>query len=302
MRAVATASATARLMPTPPTGDIACAASPMHSTPSEYQRRSRLSCTSSSFTSSNEVNVVDAVGEPGHHARPARGAAPRCLGPRIWASAPFGNDVGDLVVVAAVDHDDPVPGLEACRRGRSGRRAGEATGTTTRPSARRSCAASGPSAERTVDAATVAGHRELGAHLLGFAALVAVGDAATDAARRSRTTPVTSVLRSSWKLGSASAAAGQQLEEVPLRHQRDVLMRAGQVGQVEIHRLALHFHVDRVDQAMRQLGEPRAPGPARRAAASVLAGIVFLRRSRRRSARFSITVTFTPPRASAGQA
>ncbi len=42
-------------MPTPPTGDIACAASPINSNPSVYQRRSRFSCTSSNFTSSNEV-------------------------------------------------------------------------------------------------------------------------------------------------------------------------------------------------------------------------------------------------------
>ena len=71
IRAAATASATARLMPTPPTGDIACAASPINSRPSVYQRLSRLSCTSSSLTSSNDVSARTSVGQPrhqGHHA------------------------------------------------------------------------------------------------------------------------------------------------------------------------------------------------------------------------------------------
>ena len=50
--AVATASWTARLTPTPPIGDIACAASPMHSNPGRVQRFSRLIATVSSLTSS----------------------------------------------------------------------------------------------------------------------------------------------------------------------------------------------------------------------------------------------------------
>ncbi len=41
-------------MPTPPTGDIACAASPMQRSPGRYHRRSRSTLTVSSFTSSQE--------------------------------------------------------------------------------------------------------------------------------------------------------------------------------------------------------------------------------------------------------
>ena len=48
--AAATASWTARLMPTPPTGDMACAASPIASSPGLHQRVSRSSETESSFT------------------------------------------------------------------------------------------------------------------------------------------------------------------------------------------------------------------------------------------------------------
>ncbi len=47
--AAATASWIARLIPTPPAGDIACAASPMHSRPGRCHRRSRLICTVSNL-------------------------------------------------------------------------------------------------------------------------------------------------------------------------------------------------------------------------------------------------------------
>ena len=57
--AAATASAIARLMPTPPTGDIACAASPMQSTPLACQRRKRSSRTSRTLTSSQDVMASD---------------------------------------------------------------------------------------------------------------------------------------------------------------------------------------------------------------------------------------------------
>lgn len=57
-RAAATASCTARLMPTPPTGDMAWAASPMHSTPGACQRRRRSMRTSRCLTSS-----IDAIPE-----------------------------------------------------------------------------------------------------------------------------------------------------------------------------------------------------------------------------------------------
>src|SRR3989442_820722 len=50
--AAATASWIARLMPTPPIGDIAWAASPMQSRPGRYHRRRRSTRTVSSFASS----------------------------------------------------------------------------------------------------------------------------------------------------------------------------------------------------------------------------------------------------------
>ena len=50
--AAATASWIARLMPTPPTGDIACAASPMQSRPGRYHCVRRSTATVSSLTSS----------------------------------------------------------------------------------------------------------------------------------------------------------------------------------------------------------------------------------------------------------
>src|SRR5699024_4410215 len=49
--AVATPSCTARLTPTPPTGDIACAASPRHSSPVRYHRVSLLTSRSEEHTS-----------------------------------------------------------------------------------------------------------------------------------------------------------------------------------------------------------------------------------------------------------
>ena len=56
MLAAATASCTARLTPTPPIGDIACAASPMQSRPGRCQRSSRSTATVSSLTCSQSLS------------------------------------------------------------------------------------------------------------------------------------------------------------------------------------------------------------------------------------------------------
>ena len=48
---------------------------------------------------------------------------------------------------------------------------------------------------------------------------------------------------------------GQQLEEIPLRHQGDVLVRAGDSAQVDVHRGALHAHGQSVDLAVRHSRE-----------------------------------------------
>src|SRR5262249_4429087 len=57
MFAAATASCTARLMPTPPTGDIACAASPMQRSPVRYQRSSLSTATVRSLISSQLLSA-----------------------------------------------------------------------------------------------------------------------------------------------------------------------------------------------------------------------------------------------------
>ena len=89
MRAAATASCTARLIPTPPTGDIACAASPMHSTPGACQRRSRSRRTSRCFTSAMDpIPVTPAAASGKSCAASARKASrPRA---RTASSAPLG--------------------------------------------------------------------------------------------------------------------------------------------------------------------------------------------------------------------
>src|SRR5687768_3362422 len=43
-------------MPTPPTGDMACAASPMHRRPGRYHRRNRSTCTVKSLTDSRSLS------------------------------------------------------------------------------------------------------------------------------------------------------------------------------------------------------------------------------------------------------
>ena len=66
---------------------------------------------------------------------------------------------------------------------------------------------------------------------------------------------MTSVLRSNRKLGSVSAAVASISRKIPLRHQRDVFVCAGETTEVEVDRHALHLHSDRVDEPMRKFGE-----------------------------------------------
>ena len=107
-RAAATASCTARLIPTPPTGDIACAASPISSSPSRSQRRSRSSRTSSRRTSSHDRRLVDPVGQPRAAARRTGAAAPRSRPPAARRRCPCGSGRRTA----------------SSRRGRSARRSG----------------------------------------------------------------------------------------------------------------------------------------------------------------------------------
>src|SRR5699024_6426517 len=61
IRAAATPSRTARLTPTPPSGDIACAASPMHSKPYRCHLVSRFILISKHLTSSHVNSLSDCL-------------------------------------------------------------------------------------------------------------------------------------------------------------------------------------------------------------------------------------------------
>src|SRR5699024_12746184 len=61
IRAAATPSRTARYTPTPPSGDIACAASPMHSKPSRCHLVSRFILISKHLTSSHVNSLSDCL-------------------------------------------------------------------------------------------------------------------------------------------------------------------------------------------------------------------------------------------------
>ena len=112
--AAATASWIARLMPTPPTGDIACAASPMQSRPGRYHCRRRSTVTVSSLTSSQSRDSPTRSASERHDARDARRGTPRVRARRISSIAALGDHVAALPVVAAVDH------RRRSARGRSG--------------------------------------------------------------------------------------------------------------------------------------------------------------------------------------
>ena len=108
--AAATASWIARLMPTPPTGDIACAASPMQSSPGLRPARSRSTATVSSLTSSHERDV-SATRVAEHRRGRRRPASRKTLDALARASAsapPLGMTKRALPVVAAVDRDEEV--------------------------------------------------------------------------------------------------------------------------------------------------------------------------------------------------
>ncbi len=77
------------------------------------------------------------------------------------------------------------------------------------------------------------------------------------------TTPVT-LAKHAGDLGAAQqpetgfglGRGGHHFQKVPLRHQGDVLVLAGQVGEIQVQRLATNRQLQGVDEAMRNLGEP----------------------------------------------
>ena len=113
-------------MPTPPIGDMAWAASPMQSRPGRYQRLRRSTVTVSSFTSSQDAISLTRSANAGLSAGDggAEGLEPLA---RAAVEAAFGNDIGALPIVAAVERDEHHAGLDAAERLRRRRRAlGEA--------------------------------------------------------------------------------------------------------------------------------------------------------------------------------
>ena len=164
MLAAATASCTARLMPTPPIGDIACAASPMQSRPGRCQRREPVDRDRQQLDCSQSPELADAVRECRHE---LRDALPRNAGrpARLTASMPpLGMTIGALPIVAAIEHDEHRAGLEAAA-GLLGVAGLSATaGTRARPSARRILDRE-PGALAHGGVAAVAADREIGADL-----------------------------------------------------------------------------------------------------------------------------------------
>ena len=136
MLAAATASWIARLMPTPPTGDIACAASPMQSRPGRYHCRRRSTLTVRSLMSSQLASSptrscsmrrdLDDGGAEGVETR----------GPHLFVTV-LRDHVGALPVVAAVDHDEHLAGDRSGRAARRRPTAGASAASTARRSARR---------------------------------------------------------------------------------------------------------------------------------------------------------------------
>ena len=97
-------------------GDMACAASPMHSSPSVCQRRSRSTRTSRCLMSSIDVSVATASAESGSSALTSRRNAsmPRARNSGVGSLCP---EVGDLVIALARDHAE---GLARSRPGQKG--------------------------------------------------------------------------------------------------------------------------------------------------------------------------------------
>ncbi len=113
--AAATASCIARLMPTPPTGDIACAASPMHSRPGRCHCARRSTLTVSSLTSSQVSQLLHAIA---HQRRDRDDRVAKRVEPlRLdLVGRALADHIGALPIVAAVDHHEHPPGGDAAER------------------------------------------------------------------------------------------------------------------------------------------------------------------------------------------
>ena len=109
---------------------------------------------------------------------------------------------------------------------------------------------------------------------------------------------MTSVCMRSVKVGSASPASASRVQQIPLRHHRDVGVGLPQAPEVdEGHRApGAHAEGGLVNLAVGQGCEP-LPRPSSSSRRIVVGCTVSPRKSRRKSACFSSTVTSMPARA-----
>ena len=99
----------------PPIGDMACAASPMHSRPGRYQRLSRSTITVSNFTSSQ---VASAESRSRSNGATERDLVPERLEPTCaeFVVRPLRNEERALPVVAPVDHHEKASVVHSTER------------------------------------------------------------------------------------------------------------------------------------------------------------------------------------------
>ena len=114
--AAATASWMARLMPTPPIGDMACAASPMQSRPGRYQLRKR------STVDGQQLDVVPDLAAR-RRGRPEPATARRCVArnasrPAACSSSktPWGSRSAHCQYSPRSMHDQELPRVEPAER------------------------------------------------------------------------------------------------------------------------------------------------------------------------------------------
>ena len=206
----------------PPIGDMACAASPIASSPGRYQRVSRSSLTR------QQMQVGDLVELARGRARGAAAATSSRIASMparlIFLGRALRDHEGALPIIAAVDHHEQPPALDIAAQAAAVSLGSWRRGTRTRPSARR-----GPRAE-----ASVADDRARPSAAI-------VSRARSSRPSRSRTPatlpcssmkPVDRRLHLEVKAGKRLRLLAQEIEEVPLRHHRDERRRRIEVRQV----------------------------------------------------------------------
>ena len=135
--AAATASCTAMLMPTPPIGDMACAASPMQRRPGRHHFLQPVDRDAEQLDVVPDFQFADAVGEKRRHFDDP--CAERFEAFRLHPLDPaFRNDIGALPVIAAIEHDHKSARLDMAECVGAVARPCATGETTAHPSARRS--------------------------------------------------------------------------------------------------------------------------------------------------------------------